>query len=106
MFGLGTALAYVPPLSAAMRWFPRKKGLVNGIIVGGFGLGAFVFNQVCFVVQYSSALQVARSSLHGWLGGIHGKNPFLAESSIELITYRFTHTIWFSGAIKISEPRE
>merc|ERR1719367_1381557 len=46
MFGLGTALAYVPPLTAAMRWFPRKKGLVNGVIVGGFGLGAFIFNFV------------------------------------------------------------
>lgn len=29
-----------------MRWFPRQKGLVNGVIVGGFGLGAFVFNQI------------------------------------------------------------
>ena len=48
MFGLGTALAYAPPLSVAMRWFPRQKGLVNGVIVGGFGLGAFVFNQVRF----------------------------------------------------------
>ena len=46
MFGLGTALAYAPPLGVAMRWFPKQKGLVNGVIVGGFGLGAFVFNQV------------------------------------------------------------
>lgn len=46
MFGFGTALAYAPPMGVAMRWFPRQKGLVNGIIVGGFGLGAFVFNQV------------------------------------------------------------
>ena len=46
MFGLGTALAYPVPLSVAMRWFPRQKGLVNGVIVGGFGLGAFIFNQV------------------------------------------------------------
>lgn len=29
-----------------MRWFPKSKGLVNGIIVGGFGLGAFIFNQI------------------------------------------------------------
>jgi len=46
MFGLGTALAYAPPMAVAMKWFPRKKGLVNGIIVGGFGMGAFVFNTV------------------------------------------------------------
>ncbi len=46
MFGVGIALAYAPPLGVAMRWFPRHKGLVNGVIVGGFGAGAFVFNQV------------------------------------------------------------
>jgi MFS family permease len=46
LFGLGVALAYAPPMGVAMRWFPRQKGLVNGIIVGGFGLGAFIFNQV------------------------------------------------------------
>ena len=46
MMGLGTALAYTPPLGVAMRWFPKSKGLVNGIIVGGFGLGAFIFNQI------------------------------------------------------------
>ena len=46
MFGLGIALAYAPPMAVAMKWFPRKKGLVNGIIVGGFGMGAFIFNTV------------------------------------------------------------
>ena len=39
-------MAYAPPLGVAMKWFPKSKGLVNGVIVGGFGLGAFIFNQV------------------------------------------------------------
>ena len=46
MFGLGIALAYAPPMAVAMRWFPKQKGLVNGFIVGGFGMGAFMFNQI------------------------------------------------------------
>jgi len=46
MFGFGTGLAYAPPMAVAMKWFPRKKGLVNGVIVGGFGMGAFIFNTV------------------------------------------------------------
>ena len=46
LFGLGLALAYAPPMGVAMKWFPRNKGLVNGVIVGGFGMGAFVFNQI------------------------------------------------------------
>ncbi len=32
LMGLGTALAYAPPMGVAMKWFPRSKGLVNGII--------------------------------------------------------------------------
>ena len=46
MFGLGISLAYAPPMAVAMQWFPKKKGLVNGFIVGGFGMGAFLFNQI------------------------------------------------------------
>ncbi|XP_045126339.1 oxalate:formate antiporter-like isoform X3 [Portunus trituberculatus] len=38
--GLGISLAYATPLSCGMQWFPRHKGLVNGLIVAGFGLGA------------------------------------------------------------------
>lgn len=43
-FGLG--IAYIAPLAVGMKWFPNRKGLVNGIVVSGFGLGALVFNQV------------------------------------------------------------
>ena len=32
-------------ISCAVRWMPDKKGLVTGIIVAGFGCGAFVFGQ-------------------------------------------------------------
>ncbi|XP_070538018.1 apicoplast pyruvate carrier 1-like [Ptychodera flava] len=46
MFGIGVGVAYAPPLAAAMRWFPNRKGLVSGCIVGGFGFGAFVFNPI------------------------------------------------------------
>jgi MFS family permease len=56
MFGFGTALAYAPPMGVAMRWFPRQKGLVNGIIVGGFGLGAFIFNQASPVGQHKDTV--------------------------------------------------
>ena len=46
LFGMGCGPSYAPPMTAAMRWFPHNKGLVNGIIVGGFGLGASIFNIV------------------------------------------------------------
>lgn len=43
MFGIGLGLCYTGPISAAVRWLPNQKGLVTGIIVGGFGCGAFAF---------------------------------------------------------------
>ncbi|CAG0914197.1 unnamed protein product [Notodromas monacha] len=44
LFGAGVAFAYIVPLSCGMKWFPESKGLANGVILGGFGLGAFVFS--------------------------------------------------------------
>ena len=46
LFGVGVGIAYAPPLELAMRWFPRTKGLANGIVVGGFGLGALIFDRI------------------------------------------------------------
>ncbi|CAH1782091.1 unnamed protein product [Owenia fusiformis] len=46
MYGGGTGIAYANPLACGMKWLPNNKGLVNGIIVAGFGAGAFIFDQV------------------------------------------------------------
>ena len=35
------------PQTIGMKWFPKREGMAMGIVVGGFGFGAFVFNQVC-----------------------------------------------------------
>ncbi|XP_043247313.1 uncharacterized MFS-type transporter YhjX-like [Amphibalanus amphitrite] len=44
--GIGVGLAYVAPMSSAMKWYPERRGLANGIIVAGFGMGAVVFNWI------------------------------------------------------------
>jgi MFS family permease len=46
LFGVGVGIAYTPPMVLAMKWWPRQKGLINGIVVGGFGLGALIFDNV------------------------------------------------------------
>eukprot|EP00049_Salpingoeca_infusionum_P011325 m.195798 g.195798 ORF g.195798 m.195798 type:complete len:648 (+) comp14899_c1_seq5:2470-4413(+) len=40
--GIGVGLAYVPPVSTLIRWFPDKRGLVTGLTVMGFGGGALI----------------------------------------------------------------
>ncbi len=46
IFGMGIGFGYVCPIASASKWFPDKKGFINGIAVAGFGAGSFVFNYV------------------------------------------------------------
>ena len=43
---LGQGIALIPTMTIGMRWFPQHKGLAMGVVVGGFGGGAFIFNQI------------------------------------------------------------
>ena len=42
----GQNIALIPTLTTGMKWFPNHKGTVMGIVVGGFGGGAMVFNEI------------------------------------------------------------
>jgi MFS transporter, OFA family, oxalate/formate antiporter len=44
--GLGNGLAYLTPIAVLIRWFPDKRGLITGLAVMGFGLGAALMGQV------------------------------------------------------------
>jgi OFA family oxalate/formate antiporter-like MFS transporter len=43
---LGNGFGYVTPIATLIRWFPDKRGLVTGLAVMGFGLGAFFMGQI------------------------------------------------------------
>ncbi len=38
--GAGTGIGYMSPIAASVKWFPKHKGLVTGIAVAGYGMGA------------------------------------------------------------------
>ncbi len=44
--GTGIGMAYITPVATVTKWFPDMRGLASGMVVMGFGLGAFVFNQI------------------------------------------------------------
>ncbi len=44
--GIGIGLGYIVPLAMLIKWFPDKRGLITGLAVAGFGLGAFLISQV------------------------------------------------------------
>jgi MFS transporter, OFA family, oxalate/formate antiporter len=41
--GMGIGIAYICPISACVKWFPDKRGLITGLAVAGFGAGGLVF---------------------------------------------------------------
>jgi len=41
--GVGGGFGYVVPTSVGSKWFPDKRGLVVGMMVGGYGAGSGVF---------------------------------------------------------------
>jgi OFA family oxalate/formate antiporter-like MFS transporter len=40
--GVGLGLGYIVPISALVKWFPDKRGMITGLAVAGFGAGALV----------------------------------------------------------------
>lgn len=65
--GIGVGFVYVCPLATCIKWFPQKKGLVTGIVIGAFGIGSLVFKSII------QALLITRgvSETFFWLGIIY-----------------------------------
>ncbi len=57
IFGAGIGFGYVCPIASAGKWFPDKKGLINGIAVAGFGAGSFIFNYVIKALANPAGLE-------------------------------------------------
>ena len=65
--GAGIGMGYVTPVATAAKWYPDRKGLVTGIVVMGFGVGAFLLSKGLapfLVVRASGDLQ----AVFLWLG--------------------------------------
>ena len=43
--GAGIGLGYVTPVSTVAQWFPDRKGLMTGVVVMGFGVGALLMSK-------------------------------------------------------------
>ncbi|CAH8640879.1 unnamed protein product [Schistosoma curassoni] len=46
LMGLGLGFAYSVVMGVAAKWFPKRRFLIVGLVVGGFGLGALVFTPI------------------------------------------------------------
>ena len=57
-FGFMNGLTYMVPVHHGWQWFPERSGLVSGIIIGGFGLGPLIFNNISLSVINPHNLRV------------------------------------------------
>jgi len=46
MVGLSSGLVYMVPVVCGWKYFPKRKGLVSGTIIAGYGFGSFTFNLI------------------------------------------------------------
>ncbi|WP_242346057.1 OFA family MFS transporter [Anaeromyxobacter terrae] len=68
--GLGLGLGYVTPVAAVTKWFPDRRGLGSGMVVMGFGLGAFFYNNILKAVPaFADASREAGRVLAARAGG-------------------------------------
>ncbi len=42
MVGIGNGFGYATPMPVGSKWFPDKRGLVVGLMVGGYGAGSAI----------------------------------------------------------------
>jgi len=90
--GLGLGLGYVTPVAAVTKWFPDKRGLGSGLVVMGFGLGAFFYATLlkslpAFATAASEAAALTRT----------GGGALSAESTAVLL-----RTFTFSGVVLLT----
>lgn len=79
--GLGNGFGYATPMPVGSKWFPDKRGLVIGIMVGGYGAGSAIFGPVATrlieAIGWRSTLQVLGVVflVMGVIGAMLLKNP-------------------------------
>jgi len=50
IFGFGNGIIYMIPVTCGWKYFPHRKGMVSGVIIGAFGFGTLIFNYVALAI--------------------------------------------------------
>lgn len=109
IFGLGNSAGYIAAVSAGLKWFPNRRGLASGIVVGGYGLGAFAFAPIMSYMIDAASWRSTFMILGGLFLAVIGvaslalKNP---PSEPEATQRPSAADVPSSGVAKDLSPRE
>ena len=56
-WSINQGISYMVPVHHGWLWFPESPGLVSGLVIGGFGLGALVFDNVSTLIINPNNIQ-------------------------------------------------
>jgi MFS family permease len=79
MNGIGSGISYMVPMIIAWEYFPERKGLMTGLIVGSYGLGSFVFSFVseALVNPEGGAASIKEGDISFFKHDIAKNTPFM-----------------------------
>lgn len=87
--GLGLGLGYVTPVAAVAKWFPDRRGLGTGMVVMGFGLGAFLYNNVLKAIPAFSALAAEAGEVIAARGAAAGASAAMSAAAVDTLMTTF-----------------
>lgn len=70
--GIGNGFCYVTPIATLIRWFPDKRGLVTGLAVMGFGMGAFFMGKIApaMIIAFKGGLTASGVAQTWFIWGV------------------------------------
>ena len=90
--GFGNGMAYVTPVAMVTKWFPDKRGVGSGMVVMGFGLGAFIYNQIVTrIPSFAVAAKAATAYTKAKADAVKAGTPFDAHA--HLLTPENVHAV-------------
>lgn len=54
ILGAMNGVLYLTTLTNAIKWFPKRKGLISGVCVASYGLGSFIFKYIDMAIAGGS----------------------------------------------------
>ncbi|HEY8297888.1 MAG TPA: OFA family MFS transporter [Candidatus Baltobacteraceae bacterium] len=81
--GLGLGFGYITPVAMVTKWFPDKRGLASGMVVMGFGLGAFFYNNIVTKIpSFAAAAKAATAYATARAAATKAGTPFDAATYV------------------------
>ena len=88
LVGVGTGFGYVCPLATAVKWFPKRKGLITGIAVAGFGGGGVLLSEL---VEWLLRGGMDVMNIFRLVGVVYGGAIFLAALLLSVPEHHARH---------------